>query len=458
VKTNTAPRSRLTQKTHEGLPVKSVDTMTELRRTASACLLFEGTFYENGVDVAKRMHDLVLRAPLLDVLKLAQDLRHENGLRHAPLWLLHAALYHPARHINSTQLEIVIGNVCGSRGDMAGELLAMYWKDGKRPLPKVLLRGLARAFISYSSHTLQKYASGGNIRLRDVLRLVHPKPRDEVQAGWFKLLTTDKITPPNTWESRLTSGEDKRAVFEDLLHTGQIGALAILRNLRNMFVAGVPQETAVQGLQKAVEKSRYKVLPFQFIAAMRSGLPVSMEPHIEKAMMQGIDQFVSTGVKLHGRTVILIDVSGSMKSQLSQRSTMLRSDAAAAMAMLLREVCDGVDIFDFDDQVQQVPPRRGFALRDAIRRPHGGTYTGKAVTHAMNVVTLRDGRPPDRVVIITDEQASAFGGPLPNLPDATRGYIMNVSTDRNGIARQKWITISGFSENLVPYIIEHEKQ
>ena len=86
MKTNT--RSNLSARTHEGLAVRQPDVMTELRRTASACLLFEDTFYESGEDIAKRIHGLVQRASLDDVLRLAQDLRHRHGLRHAPLWLL----------------------------------------------------------------------------------------------------------------------------------------------------------------------------------------------------------------------------------------------------------------------------------------------------------------------------------------------------------------------------------
>ena len=51
---------------------------------------------------------------------------------------------------------------------------------------------------------------------------------------------------------------------------------------------------------------------------------------------------------------------------MSARSEMLRLDAAVGLAVLAREICEDVEIFTFSNEVVKVPPRRGFALRDAI--------------------------------------------------------------------------------------------
>lgn len=457
MKTNTP--AMLSARTHEGAAVPRTSAMIELRRTASACLLFEDTFYESGVDIAARIRDLVQHVPMRDVLQLAQDLRHVHGLRHAPLWMLNAALDHPHRHDdpeNIRLLSTVIANVCGSRADLPGELLAMYRKDNpQRPLAKALKRGLADAIKSLSSYAIQKYAPRGKgaYRLRDVLFLTHPKPRDNVQAEWFKMLADDTLPQASTWETKLSAGADKRDTFQSMLHKNELGALAILRNLRNMHLAGVPTNVSLLGLRRAVEKSKFGILPFQFVAAARA-VP-AYEPDIEAAMLAGVQKLKAKGLQLRGHTIILVDVSGSMCDPLSGKSTLNRCDAAAAMAILLREVCDEVSVFDYNTSVREVPARRGFALRDAIRGPNGGTYTGKAAHAVLHEVTRRLGRSPERIIVITDEQSRDT---LPPLPTGTRGYVMNVAPYQNGIAWARWTTVSGFSENLVKFIVEVENE
>ena len=85
--------------------------------------------------------------------------------------------------------------------------------------------------------------------------------------------------------------------------------------------------------------------------------------------------------KLGGKTIILVDVSGSMDSALSAKSEMRRMDVACSLAMIGREMFEELRVFTFSNSLVEVPGRRGFALRDAITgsQPHGGTELGKAV-------------------------------------------------------------------------------
>ena len=87
------------------------------------------------------------------------------------------------------------------------------------------------------------------------------------------------------------------------------------------------------------------------------------------------------GKSFPGRTVVLVDVSGSMTYALSQRSEMLGTDAAYGLAVLLREVSGEAIVYSFSDHLVEVPARRGFALRDAVdaSQLHNGTYLGKAL-------------------------------------------------------------------------------
>src|SRR6201993_1329874 len=118
-----------------------------------------------------------------------------------------------------------------------------------------------------------------------------------------------------------------------------------------------------------------RVLPFRFVAAARYA-PQWEEP-LEQAMLKS----VAGQRKLAGRTVVLVDVSGSMTAPLSRRSEMQRTDAAYGLAVRVREIAEKAAVYSFSDRVVEVPARRGFALRDAIgaSQRHNGTQLGKAV-------------------------------------------------------------------------------
>ena len=87
--------------------------------------------------------------------------------------------------------------------------------------------------------------------------------------------------------------------------------------------------------------------------------------------------------KLDGKTLILVDVSGSMDAPISSKSDLKRIDAGCALAMIVRELCDDVVVYSFSNQEIKVPNRRGFALRDSIvnSQMHSGTYLGRSLSN-----------------------------------------------------------------------------
>jgi hypothetical protein len=185
-----------------------------------------------------------------------------------------------------------------------------------------------------------------------------------------------------------------------------------------------------------------RILPFRFITSARYA--PDFEPELETAMFKCLEG----RAKLPGKTVFLVDVSGSMDDPLSEKSDMKRMDAACGLAILIREVCDDVSIYSFSNYCEKIPARRGFALRDAIVRsqPHSGTDTGEA----LNAVHATE--PYDRVIIITDEQsASKISEPR------GKGYIINVGTYDRSIAYGKWLGINGWSEAVLDYIQMYEE-
>jgi len=188
--------------------------------------------------------------------------------------------------------------------------------------------------------------------------------------------------------------------------------------------------------------STARVLPFRFLAAARYA------PQWEEALEQAMLKCVGSQEKLPGKTIVLVDVSGSMTAPLSHRSEMQRTDAAYGLAVLLREIGERVAVFSFSNSLVEVPTRRGFALRDAIDKsqPHSATYLGKAVTE-LNEAAMNEKHGYDRLIVITDEQAHDTV-PAPR----GKGYVINVASYKNGVGYGKWTHIDGWSESVVDYI------
>jgi 60 kDa SS-A/Ro ribonucleoprotein len=430
-------------RTHEGAPARHISTELQLRRSVLACLLWESQFYEDGVEIAGRIAELVPKVAAEKVAALAVEARAKMQLRHAPLLLVREmARQKTHRHLVSDTLSTVI-----QRADELAEFVAIYWKDGRVPLSGQVKKGLAAAFPKFDEYQLAKYDRGGPIKLRDVLFLCHAKPRDEARAAVWKRLIWGRLTTPDTWEVALSSGADKREAWERLLTEQKLGALALLRNLRNMKDAGVNEDLVLGALR---EMSTARVLPFRFLAAARYA------PQWEGALEQAMLKSVASAEKLPGKTIVLVDVSGSMTAPLSRRSEMQRTDAAYGLAVLLREIGEKVAVFSFSDRIVEVPARRGFALRDAINasQPHNSTMLGNAVEW------LNKSERYDRLIVITDEQPHdtvpapskwSDGRPRPS------GYVINVASYKNGVGYGKWTHIDGWSESVIEYIRALEK-
>jgi 60 kDa SS-A/Ro ribonucleoprotein len=254
-------------RTHEAAPARHISNELQLRRSVLACLLWESQFYEDGVEIAGRIAELVPKVEPERVAPLAVEAREQMKLRHAPLLLVREMARHKThRGLVAETLERVI-----QRADELCEFVAIYWKDGRVPLSGQVKKGLAAAFPKFDEYQLAKYDRGGPIKLRDVLFLSHAKPRDDQQAGVWKKLIWGRLAVPDTWEVALSAagagnGVSKREAWTRLVTENKLGALALLRNLRNLREAGVDEKLVLSALESM---NTQRVLPFRLLAAAR---------------------------------------------------------------------------------------------------------------------------------------------------------------------------------------------
>jgi hypothetical protein len=298
-------------------------------------------------------------------------------------------------------------------------------------------------------------------------------PMSEVYSG----IIMQTLNAPDTWNVELSARgkAEKKEVFTEQLLNKKIGASALLQNLRNMVESGVDHDLVRQALNNInVER----ILPFRFITAARYAPTFKAE--LQDAMfkcMAGIEKF-------SGKTILLVDISGSMGSPMSRRkdgraSELRRVDAAAGLCILAQDTCEHASIYLFDTSTYRVSNRSiervhagqtrgwysehslgegksyanqlvGFALAEAISNAaNGGTDLAQAVDY------INKNERYDRLIIFGDEESAT----TPQAPiSGALGYSINIASGSYGVGYGQWHNISGFSENVLHYIAEYEKQ
>jgi len=450
---------------HEAGATQTFSPATELERLVSCALLGEKTFYVDGADIESQIVTVAAKVDPTFIANLAIRARRDLGLRHTPVFLLVLLASRPDGRAFVREAAETVLRLPKDAMDMVAMYLARNPAPAgktRAPLPHCMKAAIRDGFGRWSNYQLQKYGTLKDkvaVRLRDLMFLAHPdpalttdevllaKPDEEQQVVFdtrtavWKALADDTIRAPDTWESQLSvPGADKRAVWEGLLAERKLGALALVRNLRNMEQVGV-SPALVKGAMERVKAA--DVWPWQALAAARHA--PSYTHDLDALMLRSCGALPM----LPGRTLVLVDVSYSMSETLSGQGEMKRFDAATGLAVVLRERCEFGTMATFSDQVMVMdePSSRGVALANDLvgSQLHSGTYLGKALAALMQFF---GSSPPDRVVVITDEQShDTVTWPGVSL------FVINVAPYQRGVNFQgPVVRIDGWSGNVVRFL------
>jgi hypothetical protein len=359
------------------------------------------------------------------------------------------------------------------RPDEPGELLAYWTATYGRNVPKPVKRGIADAVRRlYGGRSLLKYdtASRG-YRFGDILNLVHatPDPDKPWQGELFRYALDrrhhpETAVPPAadgvltahrelmavpvgerravvtsaggaerlaaagiTWEALAgwLQGPMDRAAWEAVIPS--MGAMALVRNLRNFDQAGVSDEVAARVAAKIsdpAEVARSRQFPFRYLAAYRHAPSLRWSYPLEQALGHSLANVPA----LPGRTLILVDRSGSMWAPLSDRSELNRADAAAVFGTALALRAKDADLVEFGTTSRRLSFHKGESVLRILDcfGDLGGTDTTSAVRAHY--------RGQDRVLIVTDEQYAfnGHGDPTEQVPARVPVYTWNLAGYRAG--------------------------
>lgn len=435
-----------------GSKAARLSNINALRRITLANLLWENNAYADGISISEEIKRLIPLCNAEDVYDLVVEAKLKQKLRHTPLFITREMCRYPEHNMFVADLLAVII----TRADMLTDFLAIYWKDGKEPICNQAKKGLATAFYKFNEYQLAKYDRNSSIKLRDVMFLVRPKPRNEAEKELFKKIANRTLQTPDTWEVELSKGANKKTTWTRLIKENKLGGLAMLRNIRNMRDASVEIDTIREGLTKI---NSNMLLPLNFYSAYLNN-PMFKED-IESTMLLNYKDIP----KLPGKTLFIVDVSGSMDNPISGKSTFSRLNVASVMAMFASFQCEQFTLVatagsDGQMKVKNAHiqyPSRGFGLIDDIQSEYnklgyGGIFTKQCLEWCKKELNTEF----ERIIVFSDSQDVDTMYDKTKLPKpfGKYNYICDISSEKHGINyRGVWTAeISGWSEHFLTYI------
>lgn len=431
----------------------AVDRMRVALKTVLANRGAEGAAFACRVARFAREHMNIRTMPIVMMVELAK-LNRDMGIE-APL---------------RSAVSQVISRV-DELTDLYAYALTVF--GSKQAVPLSLKKGVADAFNKFDAYQFAKYNRSEGLKLRDLLRIVHPKPADMVRAEIFNKIKNESLEAAATWEVELTRNgqlhkaeqRSKADLWTDLVTregSGSLGYMALLRNLRNMHEAGISADTwkhvaARISNKKAVEKS--KQLPFAFINARAIAQEKRLPTVIVNALTDAVEHSLGNLPKLGENVWIILDTSGSMQSGMGINGANSPLKVGALFsAALFNASRDSYNVkiswFATSAGFMDLNTRDSiFSNYDRILRQCGGGGTN--LEAAMNQKKSL-GFEPDVVIVLSDMEVNQLSSRKATEifgKDCVKIAINLNSRGNTPLSEiNDWIQLSGWSEKIFQFV------
>jgi hypothetical protein len=333
----------------------------------------EDSYYEKAPDMLKRLKKVISKCDKEFVSKAAVYARTVFGMRS----ITHVVASILGKYLSGNKIASAFYDKVINRPDDITEIVAYHLKNGEK-VSNAMKKGFGSAIGRFNEYSLAKYKGGSKeVKMVDVVNMIHPKPT-ELNKEPLNKLVNDKLISSGTWESELSAAgqnanseeekiANKKEVWEKLINEGSIGIFAVLRNLRNIMEqapASIPKAIDILTDPKRIKKSL--ILPFRYLTAYRviEELPdgIFEKDTSQKAeVLKGIEKAVTTSIDnlptLMGKTMILVDNSGSMSgdggggSPVSAMSKTTTADIANLFAVMYWLKADDTFVGLFGDKL-----------------------------------------------------------------------------------------------------------
>ena len=382
-----------------GAPAYSLTSEQALAQLAvTGCL--NGTFYATAHDQLKSVLELANECEPEFVAKVAVYARHQGCMKGMPA-LLCAVLAVRDGELLQKVFEAVIDN-----GKMLRNFVQIVRSGtvGRKSLG-TLPRRLVRQWIAERSMNQLFHASlGQKPSLRDIIRMVHPKPADAQRANFYAYLLGKpfdrELLPAEVQQLEMYKNDE--ASLPDInfqflsalpLTTAEWRVIAqraswttLRMNLNTLHRHGVfdCDETTMLVAERLADPDRIlkaKAFPYQIMTTLLN-ITHDAPGVLRDALEQAMEIATANVPALPGKTVVAIDVSGSMHSPITgyrkgSTSTTTCLDAAAVLAAAVLRRNPGATVMPFHTEVcpVQLHAKESIVSMSARLRalPSGGT-------------------------------------------------------------------------------------
>jgi len=444
--------------------------------------MLSGDMYSSDADVLSRLKALVHKVDPEFAAKAALYARNEFGMRSTSHVL--AGELATANATSGKPWARDFYNAVIYRVDDMMEILGYYLAANKdKPLPNALKAGLAEAFKRFDAYQLAKYKGDGRaVKLVDVVRLVRPKPTAKNADALAKLLKGE-LKNTQTWEAKISAaGQQKDAAekasarneaWADLLKENKLGYLALVRNLTNIAqdADDATFDLAMNALVNREQIKQSKIFPFQIYTAYRevesngrigNGKSNRIATIMDR-LAQALDLSCDNVPEMPGKTLVAIDISGSMDSMVANMNSTNCVTLATLFGVILAKA-NNADVVRFQTSAEYTPVLKSRSTLDTVKmlaHTSGGTSFE-------SIFKLINGKKYDRIFILSDMQAWIQSDWSPKTTfqryKASAGadpYIYSFDLKGHGTmqfpeAGEKVVALAGFSEKVFDLIKNSE--
>lgn len=313
-------------------------------------------------------------------LQLAVELRNEDMIRSTPQVILVRA----SMHKNSKGTGLIgkyIDKICVRGDEPAAGLSYLISKYGKETsIPNALKKGWKKVLESFNDYVISKYRMDNNfVKTRDVVNLVH------AYSESINKLMNGNAKQENTWNNIVSNANKEEKSNKEIWTDALKGMphMALLRNLRNLYNAGVDFNMYNQKLIDGVEKG--KQLPFRYYSAFKALKGAGIEdPKMHDLLETCLEESFKNAPHFDGKVVCLSDNSGSAWGTLtSELGSMHVAEIGNMMSVATAKMADEGYVGAFGDELSMMPIRKKDSMLTQVneltklgKNVGGGTENG----------------------------------------------------------------------------------
>ena len=429
--------------------------------------LLSGSFYESASTQTERLGELTEKVleqegPAFVGNAIAFS-RNKMGIRSASTYAL--------AHLNGVKFENKAQYIrrCLRRPDDVAELFAAIDSLGQKRS-----HGTVNACRDYledlGDYSLSKYKMNGkDYNMYDLVNITH------ANSPAIDKLKNDELEPADTWETAISNADDKGREWQRLLSEHKLGYLALIRNLRNIYDDSYCIDTRllVEQIENKEAIRNSLVFPYQIYAAYQNTRRFR-DIEVVEALQNAFVTACENVPELSGKTLFVLDVSGSMSSSLSVRSEVSILEASACYCAVAAMKSEDVTVVKFGSKAKLFSFDKKSPIFTEIDRLCRNDGCGHATRFdAISSLNLPHGG-FDRMFLFSDEQVisqtkRSWGGYGANERKVALGladyvYSFNLGGYSNGVldmSDPNVLLLTGLSDKLfemIPYFEDSPEQ